>query len=106
MKLNAWMVGGGLLIAYALWRAYAPAPVLADAATTSDTSQSLDDSDTDVENDLSQSTSNAIGSVTDLLGFEDLPPLDDDDDIGQLDSDSSGDDSSGLLGDDNLGDLL
>jgi len=94
VKLNAWMVAGGLLLAYAIWRAYGPRPdVAADTV-----SASAADDETSTTGPL-QAFSNAFGTAAAVGGFEDAAGLPDDGTDG-------GDDQGDELGDLSLGGML
>jgi len=98
VKLNPWIVAGGLLVLYALWNAYGPAP--SDPSVDASDSGSFDSGDGSDSGGVSQTASNALGQFQDAFGFADLGPLGDDGDVGELD------DSSDELGDSDSSDNL
>lgn len=89
MKLNPWIVAGGLLLGYALWRAYGPRP-----ASAADDQAETGASDETITGPL-QAFSNGFGAVAAVGGFDDAAgDLADQDELAadqdQLDGDSLG----------------
>jgi hypothetical protein len=89
LKVNAWVVAGGLLLAYALWRAYGPRPDLA-----ADTVAASAADDETITTGPLQAFSNAFGALALAGGFNDVAGFD-------PSEDDTGDGSDQFLGDPN-----